>query len=244
MWRWISRRRREGAEQQYQRGAALNASGDAHGAERHFRAALELDPRHVDAQIDLGVTLLAQGLPAAAERACRRALEMAPESLAAHVNLGSTLDSQGRLDEAVAAWKQALVLAPKSAQALSDLTAAQLRLRLGKAHLELGQAAAAIDSLREATRLDPASVVVWNALGHALDVQGDIDKALHCYEKALALRPDDAQGHINRAGVWLARGEFAKGWDEFAWRERASENAPVHARFELPRWDGSPLGGR
>ncbi len=244
MWRWISRRRRERAEQQYQRGAALNASGDAHGAERHFRAALELDPRHVDAQIDLGVTLLAQGLPAAAERACRRALEMAPASLAAHVNLGSTLDSQGRLDEAVAAWKQALVLAPKSAQALSDLTAAQLRLRLGKAHLELGQAAAAIDSLREATRLDPANVVVWNALGHALDVQGDVDKALHCYEKALAVRPDDAQGHINRAGVWLARGEFAKGWDEFAWRERAPENAPVHARFELPRWDGSPLGGR
>jgi tetratricopeptide (TPR) repeat protein len=269
MWRWISRRRREGAELQYQRGASLQASGDAHGAERHFRAALELDPRHVDAQIDLGVTLLAQGLPTAAERACRRALEMAPGALAAHINLGSTLERQGRLPEAVDAWKKALAIAPDSAHALCNLSAVQLRfgaleeaarladhavraapafaeahLRRGKAWLELGRAEDAANSLREATRLNPRHAQLWNALGYALDVQGKLDDALRCYDQALALRPEDVQGHVNRAGMWLARGEFAKGWDEFAWRERAPENAPVHARFELPRWDGSPLGGR
>ena len=269
MWRRIFRRRREDAETHYERGAALHSSGDANAAERHFRAALDLDPGHVDAQIDLGVALLAQGLPAAAERACRRALELSPGALAAHINLGSSLERQGRLQEAAAAWRKGLDIDPASVHALCNLSGVCLRLgeagqaaslaeqavrcapgfaeahlRHGKALLELGFAQAASGSLREAARLAPADAAIQNALGHALDVQGELDEALRCYERALAIQPENVQAHVNRAGIWLAREEYAKGWDEYAWRERAPENARVHGRFDLPRWDGTPLAGR
>jgi hypothetical protein len=68
--------------------------------------------------------------------------------------------------------------------------------------------------------------------------------ALECYEKALALDPQDVQAHLNRSAIWLLREDYSRGWDEYEWRLRDPAHAPLHERFGLPLWEGDSLAGR
>jgi tetratricopeptide (TPR) repeat protein len=269
MLRWLSKYRSSKADSLHEQGSALYSAGDARGAEKCFRAALDLHPRHVAAQINLALALLAQGLAGPAETASRRALETEPRSLGALVALGCSLEGRGALPAAISAWNQALAVDPGCLQALCNLSSAYLKtgdaelglqtalravgtapdssaahLRLGHALLECRQPVRAAQSFREAANLAPASTTALNGLGYALDIQGCIDAALGCYEQVLAMDPNNVQAHVNRASIWQLKGRFAEGWDEYEWRLRAREQMDVHERIRLPRWDGSPLGDR
>ena len=72
--------------------------------------------------------------------------------------------------------------------------------------------------------------------------QAKWDEALDCYDQAVSLRPDFAEARRNRAQIWLARGDFERGWPEYEWRL----NCPK-CRFpavNCPRWTGDDLDGR
>jgi tetratricopeptide (TPR) repeat protein len=81
-------------------------------------------------------------------------------------------------------------------------------------------------------------------LGYALESTGKFDEALACYDRALEAEPGNVQAHVNRATLNLLRGDFERGWEEYEWRLREPLYAPLHARFALPQWDGTPLKGR
>ncbi|HQU46137.1 MAG TPA: tetratricopeptide repeat protein, partial [Pirellulales bacterium] len=79
-------------------------------------------------------------------------------------------------------------------------------------------------------------------MGFLLLRQRQDDDAVLSYEKALCLRPDYPEAHLNRALAWLARGDFEPGWTEYEWRWKAKD---VSCRkFRQRRWDGSDLHGR
>jgi hypothetical protein len=44
--------------------------------------------------------------------------------------------------------------------------------------------------------------------------------------------------------VWIAQGDYPRGWEEYEWRLRSRLYAPLYGRYAYPRWDGSPLEGR
>ena len=257
------------AEIHYELGRAMRALGEPARAVTCFRSAIEIDRTHLDAHIDLASAILSLGNVEAAERAARDALSMAPRSVPARINLGAALEGQGKFSDAADSYRAILAIDSDCVPALANLSAVCLRLgaieeaqsniehalriepdnpevhiRRGDVLLEQRLPERAADSLREALRLKPDLTAAYNGLGFTYDIQGRFESAMINYEKALELDPDHFRAHVNRAAVWLLQEDFARGWDEYEWRLRSPEHAPVHERFRHPRWDGSSLAGR
>ena len=90
-------------------------------AEAAYRRALELDPGHVEARLNLGRLLQLAGDGARAEVEYRAALSQRPEDPEALYNLGNVLEDLGRDDEAARAYEDALRAAPDDEDALYNL---------------------------------------------------------------------------------------------------------------------------
>jgi tetratricopeptide (TPR) repeat protein len=99
-------------------------------ARRAYARALELDPDHPGANLNLGRLLHEAGDPAGAEAHYRRALEARPGDATAQFNLGVVLEDQARLDEALLAYARCLRAAPGHADA--HFNAARILERLGR----------------------------------------------------------------------------------------------------------------
>lgn len=90
-------------------------------AETAYERALELDPGHVDAHVNLGRLLHERRATDAAEKHYRRALELDPDHAVAAFNLGVALEDLGRTREAAAVYERALELDPANADAHYNL---------------------------------------------------------------------------------------------------------------------------
>ncbi len=108
---------------------------DPHAAERAYRQALENDPEHVPAALNLSAMLCEQGRCDDALRLLDGMLARCPADAALHFNLGIALEDQHRDDEAIAAYERALGLQPDLADAHFNL--ARLHERAGRPHRAL-----------------------------------------------------------------------------------------------------------
>jgi tetratricopeptide (TPR) repeat protein len=86
-----------------------------------YQRAIELDPDHSDAHVNLGRMLHEEGAPLAAQQHYRRALETDPSHPTAAFNLGVALEDLGRLNEARNAYLRAIDLDPENADAHYNL---------------------------------------------------------------------------------------------------------------------------
>jgi tetratricopeptide (TPR) repeat protein len=118
--------------------------GSPEDAKTAYVCALEQDPDHADAHVNLGRLLHESGDAAAAEPHYRRALLVRPGDATAAFNLGVALDDMGRDAEALEAYERAVELDPQNADA--HFNAAALAERLG-------QTAAALRHLKNYRRL-------------------------------------------------------------------------------------------
>ena len=108
------------AEDWYELGCDLEATDSAR-AEDAYRRAIDLDPGHTDAHVNLGRMLHEQRAPAAAEKHYRAALEADPEHDTAAFNLGVALEDLGRVHDAIEAYLHALEIDPDNADAHYNL---------------------------------------------------------------------------------------------------------------------------
>ena len=76
-----------------------------------YLRALELDPNHSDAHVNIGRLLQEAGESAAAEQHYNLALSAEPDNVLAAFNLGTLFEDMGRLDDAISAYKRASSLA-------------------------------------------------------------------------------------------------------------------------------------
>lgn len=90
-------------------------------AKAAYHHALDLDPGHTTARINLGRMLHAEGALAGAEAHYREALRREPSSAIAWFNLGVLLEDLKRPDEAVAAYERAIQADPRLADAHYNL---------------------------------------------------------------------------------------------------------------------------
>jgi len=90
-------------------------------AVRAYEKALEIDPDHADAHVNLGRLLHEQGAPAAAEVHYRRALEADAEHETAAFNLGVALEDLGKVSAAIDAYRRAIGIDPDNADAHYNL---------------------------------------------------------------------------------------------------------------------------
>jgi tetratricopeptide (TPR) repeat protein len=109
------------ADQYYQFGCEYEAI-DAPKAREAYERAIELDPEHADARVNLGRLLHEERAPAAAEKQYRAALKSDPEHDVAWFNLGVALEDLGRLHEAAEAYRHAIELDPSNGDAHYNLS--------------------------------------------------------------------------------------------------------------------------
>ena len=101
--------------------------GEARAA---YRKALELDPTHADAHVNLGRLLHESGDPEAAEPHYAAALATRPGDATAAFNLGVALEDLGKIPEALLAYQKAVMVDPENADA--HFNAAALAEKLGR----------------------------------------------------------------------------------------------------------------
>jgi tetratricopeptide (TPR) repeat protein len=107
------------AEEWYQYGVDLEHT-DPDGARVAYRRALELDPAHPGARVNLGRLVQPQD-PLEAITHYRAALAVRPGNATAAYNLGTALEAIGQLDDAIAAYRAALAANPALAEAHYNL---------------------------------------------------------------------------------------------------------------------------
>ena len=95
-----------------------------------FRAALRLDPGHVNARFNLASAFRRMGEPETAASELHQLVERFPEDPELRVNLGGALLDAGRVRDAKEALGQALALSPDDPDALNEL---------GLAHVDAGE---------------------------------------------------------------------------------------------------------
>jgi tetratricopeptide (TPR) repeat protein len=105
-----------------------------------YRRALEIEPGHGDARINLGRLLHEAGDPDAAAAQYRLALEARPDDVTAAFNLGVALDDLGQRREAEAAYLRAVAIDPGCADA---------HFNLARIYESAGDRAGALRHLRE-----------------------------------------------------------------------------------------------
>ena len=124
---------------------ALDLEDTAPGEARvAYERAIDIDPHHVDAQVNLGRILHEGGAPLAAEKHYRAALEIEPDHSVAIFNLGVALEDLGRLTEAIKMYQKAIALEPDNYDAHYNLAGIYERR---------GDKAAAVQHLKICKRL-------------------------------------------------------------------------------------------
>jgi Flp pilus assembly protein TadD len=190
-------------------------------------------PYHAGAWNNLGTAVWQQDRVKEAEEHYRRALAEAPDDFGVLNNLGNALWEQSRPGDAVVYYWRALQLQPDSPET---------QMNYGVALSDLGEFDEALQWLRSSLGLRPDSPEALDNIGMTLARQGLWDEALHWYERALAVRPDFPEARRNRSYVWLAHGDYERGWPEHEWRLccRNHRVLPV----PRPQWRGEDLAGR
>lgn len=214
------------------RGLALAALDRPRDAAEAFRAALELDPRHADALLNLGNLQRRHGDPAGAAGLYRRALTLKPRSVEALTGLGGALCETGRFAEALPHLTEAQTLRPddpgpltllgNALAALRRPAAAEcferaLRLRpdfapalaaLGGWYRKGGRPEQAVAYLERAAAAEPASPHRQAALGEALIAAARYDEAEACLRPLVVVEPGFVPGHVLLARLLRVLGRF------------------------------------
>ncbi len=131
------------AEDWYDLGCELEASSPRRARDAYNRA-LDLDPAHAGARVNLGRLMHEDGHPLAASNHYRLALAARPDDAIAAFNLGVALEDVGRDTEAIAAYERAIAADPASADA---------HFNLAGLYEKAGNAATAIQHLKAYRKL-------------------------------------------------------------------------------------------
>ena len=128
-----------------------------------YKKAIELEPHHAAAHINLGTLYYNRQDYVQAEAFYRKAVEVDPRYALAYFDLGNVLDETGRLPDAVRAYKTAIGLAPTYADAHYNLALAYEKMRQPRKALPHWRAYVKLD------RSGPWAVHARNQIRRILD---------------------------------------------------------------------------
>jgi tetratricopeptide (TPR) repeat protein len=178
-----------------QRGVALQAQGNLHGAIAAYDHALALNPHFPEARFNRAVACLALGDTAGALTDCNKALELNPAFANAWNARGAVRSDLDDLAGAIADFDEALRLNPHLAAAYNNR---------GVARKTQGDLHGALADFDGAIRLQPNYAEAYSNRGSARTSVDDLAGAEADFQCALALAPDNANAHARR-GVLLQR---------------------------------------
>ena len=172
-------------------GEALRTTRKFNEALGYLRKAVALGPTDVQAWNSLGLVAFDLQRYAAALHAYREAIRLKPRFVHAHINLANTLRALGRSGDATDALRAALRIEPNNPLALINL--AQMLCETREPHILVEAEAAS----RRALALSPQLPLALTTLARVLQLQGRLDEAADCEERALRLAPGRSAGPPN-----------------------------------------------
>ena len=145
----------------------------------------------------------------------------APFNVAQAFNQALTAQRAGRLREAEKLYERLLKAAPDHFDATNLLGTIKAQLgRMGEAHR----------LLRAAVKINSQAAGGWANLGQVLLALKRAQEALDCFDKALALAPDDMATRNQRANALLSLGRAEEALSQFG---EVLAHAPNHAEARL-----------
>jgi tetratricopeptide (TPR) repeat protein len=172
--------------------AALAVSGNATALEQQLRAAIERDPKGVDAYRSLGRMLLSSGRRDEAIPILEKAIALNPDAQTRAILAAA----RGHIDEAIALYRQ---VNPKSADTHNDLAAMLART---------GHDQEALAEYNEALRLDPHQYDVLMNLGALQSRMNDDAGAAARFEAAAKERTKSSEPYVYLALIHAKNGRF------------------------------------
>jgi tetratricopeptide (TPR) repeat protein len=154
--------------------------GDQDGATSYFTLAAETDPRAADPWAALGDMARCGCQWDEALRCYREALARKPDAADLQVQMGYTLLNTGKQDDAEQLFLTALESDPGEYSAY---------LGLSECYRNVQRPDDQYAMVKQAMTLAPDDPDVWNAMGVAQEVRGQILEATDAYERALRLAP-------------------------------------------------------
>ncbi len=182
--------------------ALRGVAGDIAEAKRLYLRVLGRDPTHRDALMGLGELLLEQRQYEAAGDRIKRAVRLEPDDPRGHFLAGRRFLAIGRFDEASVALRRTV----------------QLDNSFPRGHLMLARLAHRLDDavgVRRHCRAEmmrrPECVDTLRELGGLLLDVGDVDRAVACFKRLVAVAPADSAAWQNLGVAECWRGQHLAG---------------------------------
>jgi Flp pilus assembly protein TadD len=178
-----------------------------------YRKAVELDPKMIQAQLNLGISLLPDD-PKAAMVPLQKAIELNYAFERAHYVLGIAEERSGNASVAEKEYTVAVKLDPNDADA---------EVALARTYLAEGKAGDAEAAFRERLKLKPGSQEAEMGLAQSLLQQKKTADAIDALTAYLNENPNDAKARVMQASALV---ELGKNDDALASLDRAAQSAP------------------
>ena len=209
-------------DQALQRGVEAHKAGKVQEADQYYTAILKANPKHPDANHNMGVLAVGVNKVEEALSFFKAALEINPKITQFWLSYINALIKLDRLADAKAVLDQA-----KSNGAKGD-GFDQIEKRLGSVtykNLDFQEAPneelnaliklynqnrfqQVFNEAQKLTKQYTKSLDLWNLMGASAAQIGQLEKAALAFQKAIALRPDDADIHNNKGNVLKDQGKL------------------------------------
>jgi tetratricopeptide (TPR) repeat protein len=209
-------------------GVAYLQKNQLAAGEAQFRSAIKLDPKYIRAYNNLGSTLAQAGNIPAAIDVLRDGLKLSPSDPAIRLNLAMALRAKGDAAEALPLFESLAKEHPEEAnfsyqlgQTLrqnGDLPAALEAFEKAlDANGEMPEAyyALAATLKEQAGHLKPAAANEYSRLGRIYRDSGDLPRARHAFQRALALNPNAPYPYFDLAVIYLRQQQLTAAIGQF-----------------------------
>jgi len=204
------------ASSHFQAGLAAHEAGRLDDAFAAYKAALQLDGRHVATLHHLGILGYQIGNYELALEFLGAAIRTDPGLAAAYGNLGDVFAAIGEYASAIESYEQALALGSPASSALCGR---------GKVLLQLKHHEEALATFNRAIDCAARDASAWQGRASALQALGRLHDARAAYKRAIALDPNDAAALYGQGQVF---GLLGRHCDALASYQQAIRREPSH----------------